>query len=122
MKEFVSSLWAILKMLVLFTVLSTVVVMMGLVKYVENNYDKVLIFGGTILVFYILKKGVDHIFWWLKQPKVVKKTEDNEPKSNDEVSYIQGLINEIKSKGRLTQQDKDRIDLLKIKLTQLTNA
>lgn len=122
MKEFVSSLWAILKMLVLFTVLSTVVVMMGLVKYVENNYDKVLIFGGTILVFYILKKGVDHIFWWLKQPKVVKKTEDNEPKSNDEVSYIQGLINDIKSKGRLTQQDKDRIDLLKIKLTQLTNA
>ena len=122
MKEFVSSLWAILKMLVLFTVLSTVVVMMGLVKYVENNYDKVLIFGGTILVFYILKKGVDHIFWWLKQPKVVKKTEDNEPKSNDEVNYIQGLINEIKSKGRLTQQDKDRIDLLKIKLTQLTNA
>ena len=122
MKEFVSSLWAILKMLVLFTVLSTVVVMMGLVKYVENNYDKVLIFGGTILVFYILKKGVDHIFWWLKQPKVAKKTEDNEPKSNDEVSYIQGLINEIKSKGRLTQQDKDRIDLLKIKLTQLTNA
>lgn len=122
MKEFVSSLWAILKMLVLFTVLSTVVVMMGLVKYVENNYDKVLIFGGTILVFYILKKGVDHIFWWLKQPKIVKKTEDNEPKSNDEVNYIQGLINEIKSKGRLTQQDKDRIDLLKIKLTQLTNA
>ena len=122
MKEFVSSLWAILKMLVLFTVLSTVVVMMGLVKYVENNYDKVLIFGGTILVFYILKKGVDHIFWWLKQPKVVKKTEDNEPKSNDEVSYIQGLINDIKSKGRLTQQDKDRIDLLKIKLTQLTNT
>ena len=122
MKEFVSSLWAILKILVLFTVLSTVVVMMGLVKYVENNYDKVLIFGGTILVFYILKKGVDHIFWWLKQPKIVKKTEDNEPKSNDEVSYIQGLINEIKSKGRLTQQDKDRIDLLKIKLTQLTNA
>ena len=122
MKEFVSSLWAILKILVLFTVLSTVVVMMGLVKYVENNYDKVLIFGGTILVFYILKKGVDHIFWLLKQPKVVKKTEDNEPKSNDEVSYIQGLINEIKSKGRLTQQDKDRIDLLKIKLTQLTNA
>ena len=122
MKEFVSSLCAILKILVLFTVLSTVVVMMGLVKYVENNYDKVLIFGGTILVFYILKKGVDHIFWWLKQPKIVKKTEDNEPKSNDEVSYIQGLINEIKSKGRLTQQDKDRIDLLKIKLTQLTNA
>ena len=122
MKEFVSSLWAILKMLVLFTVLSTVVVMMGLVKYVENNYDKVLIFGGTILVFYILKKGVDHIFWWLKQPKIVKKTEDNQPKSNDEVSYIQGLINDIKSKGRLTQQDKDRIDLLKIKLTQLTNA
>ena len=122
MKEFVSSLWAILKMLVLFTVLSTVVVMMGLVKYVENNYDKVLIFGGTILVFYILKKGVDHIFWWLKQPKIVKKTEDNEPKSNDEVNYIRGLINEIKSKGRLTQQDKDRIDLLKIKLTQLTNA
>ena len=122
MKEFVSSLWAILKMLVLFTVLSTVVVMMGLVKYVENNYDKVLIFGGTILVFYILKKGVDHIFWWLKQPKMVKKTENNEPKSNDEVSYIQGLINEIKMKGRLTQQDKDRIDLLKIKLTQLTNA
>jgi hypothetical protein len=118
MKEVVSNLWAVLKMIVILTILTIVVTMMGLVQYIENNYDKVIIFGFTLLGFYFLKKGVDYIFWKLQQPKVVV----DKPSEDTEVSYIKGLINEIKKKGKLTPQDKDKLDLLNIKLKQLVNV
>lgn len=42
--------------------------------------------------------------------------------NNDEINYVQNLVNELKSKKDKTQKDKYNIDLLEIKLKQLKQS
>lgn len=50
----------------------------------------------------------------ITESEVIEKTDDEE-------TYVSGLIKELKSKTDKTQKDKDKISLLEIKLKQLKN-
>jgi len=136
MKNTVDKMWSTFKMVIVSTVLITILVMLGLVDYLENNFSNIIIFGFTLLFFYTSKKAVDYLFWKLRQPKslvnetkhvIVNKgeivktnVEEVQPKNQSEIEYVKLLISEIKSKGKLSRQDKDTIGLLDVKLKQLT--
>lgn len=110
--------------------------MLGLVEYLENNFSNIIIFGFTLLFFYTSKKVVDYLFWKLRQPKslvnetkhvIVNKgeivktnVEEVQPKNQSEIEYVKSLISEIKSKGKLSRQDKDTVGLLDVKLKRAT--
>jgi purine-cytosine permease-like protein len=136
MKNTVDKMWSTFKMVIVSTVLITILVMLGLVEYLENNFSNIIIFGFTLLFFYTSKKVVDYLFWKLRQPKslvnetkhvIVNKgeivktnVEEVQPKNQSEIEYVKSLISEIKSKGKLSRQDKDTVGLLDVKLKQLT--
>jgi len=78
-----------------------------------------LIISGIVLVLlYKKRQTVLRVIKYLWTKRVVFKK--ILPKS--EVQKVVDLINEIKSKDKLTNKDRDNIDLLHIKLKQLQNV
>jgi len=50
----------------------------------------------------------------ITESEVIKKTDDEE-------TYVSGIIKELKNKTNKNQKDRDKISLLEIKLNQLKN-
>lgn len=62
----------------------------------------------------MVMNGITKFVGWIKKQKFTI------PKS--EIEKIQDMISEIKSKGKLSDRDKNNIDLLNIKIKQLQNV
>jgi len=75
---------------------------------------------GVVVLYFLYKKRQTVLkvvkYLWTKRV-VLKKVL---PKS--EVEKVQDIIEEIRSKGKLSDKDRTNIDLLKIKLQQLQNV
>jgi hypothetical protein len=75
---------------------------------------------GVVVLYFLYKKRQTVLravkYLWTKRV-VLKKVL---PKS--EVEKVQDIIQEIRSKGKLSDKDRTNIDLLKIKLQQLQNV
>jgi len=75
---------------------------------------------GVVVLYFLYKKRQTVLkvvkYLWAKRV-VIKKVL---PKS--EVEKVQDIIQEIRSKGKLSDKDRTNIDLLKIKLQQLQNV
>ena len=75
---------------------------------------------GAVILYVLFKKrvmvmnGISKFVGWIKKQKFII------PKS--EIEKIQDMISEIKSKGKLSDRDKNNIDLLNIKIKQLQNV
>lgn len=75
---------------------------------------------GAVIIYVLFKKrvmvmnGITKFVGWIKKQKLII------PKS--EIEKIQDMISEIKSKGKLSDRDKNNIDLLNIKIKQLQNV
>ena len=75
---------------------------------------------GAVILYVLFKKrvmvmnGITKFVGWIKKQKFII------PKS--EIEKIQDMISEIKSKGKLSDRDKNNIDLLNIKIKQLQNV
>ena len=75
---------------------------------------------GVVVVYFLYKKRQTVLkvvkYLWTKRV-VLKKVL---PKS--EIEKVQDIIEEIRSKGKLSDKDRNNIDLLNIKLKQLQNV
>jgi len=91
------------------------------IKFVGT--EKLVEVGLICLGFYFGYKLIDLLFTYLKNKingvKMVKRPVTKEV-VNPELVYVKGLIDEIKKKTKKTIKDKNTLDLLGIKLNQLT--
>ena len=86
-------------------------------RFVVEHYP--LIIGFTILYFlYVKRNSVLKVIKYLWN----KKSSFKKVLPKNETEMIQDIIDEIKSKGKLTDKDRNNIDLLNIKLKQLQSV
>lgn len=78
--------------------------------YIIGAFVLYILFKNRVKVM----KGISNFIKWVKKQKSIL------PKS--EIENIQDMINEIKSKGKLSDRDKNTIDLLNVKIKQLQNV
>jgi len=119
MIKLINNLWTMIKMMVIFLIMLITIKFVGTEKLVETG---LILFG-----FYVGVKMVDVLVLYLKNKiKGIVNTEPKETKVkediNPEIKYVEGLIDEITKKTKKTIQDKNNLDLLKVKLKQLKNV
>jgi hypothetical protein len=93
-------------------------IVLNIIYLIVINYYPYII--GAVILYVLFKKrvmvmnGITKFVGWIKKQKFII------PKS--EIEKIQDMISEIKSKGKLSDRDKNNIDLLNIKIKQLQNV
>lgn len=93
-------------------------IVLHIIYLIVINYYSYII--GAVILYVLFKKrvmvmnGITKFVGWIKKQKLII------PKS--EIEKIQDMISEIKSKGKLSDRDKNNIDLLNIKIKQLQNV
>ena len=122
MVKVINNLWSLIKMIIV------LIFMLVGVHFVGT--DKLVEVGLICLGFFLMYKLIDLGYLYLKR-KISGFTKDKKDSTqetkvkeeiNPEIKYIEGLINEIKKKTKKTVKDKNKLDLLGIKLKQLRNV
>ena len=113
MKEFVKYIRSVtwgLFLLSLIVLRILYLLVLAYYPYIIGAFVLYILFKNRVKVM----KGVSNFIKWVKKQKSIL------PKS--EIENIQDMINEIKSKGKLSDRDKNTIDLLNVKIKQLQNV
>jgi len=113
MKEFVKYIQSItwgLFLLSLIVLRILYLLVLAYYPYIIGAFVLYILFKNRVMVM----KGISNFIKWVKKQKSIL------PKS--EIENIQDMINEIKSKGKLSDRDKNTIDLLNVKIKQLQNV
>lgn len=119
MVKVINNLWSIIKMVVVLLIMVIVIKFVG----VTDLLKAASICLGLYVAVKLVDLGSDYLRMKMGKPVEVKETKKvKEDEINPEITYIEGLINEIKKKARKTVKDKNTLDLLNIKLKQLKNV
>jgi len=113
MKEFVKYIQSItwgLFLLSLIVLRILYLFVLAYYPYIIGAFVLYIFFKNRVMVM----KGITKFIKWVKKQKSIL------PKS--EIENIQDMINEIKLKGKLSDRDKNTIDLLNVKIKQLQNV
>lgn len=107
----------ILKNITLFTLIVFLVILRIVYLFVVNYYPYIIL-GVVLYMAFKYRNFLTKVI--VKTYSKIKNFKSVLPKN--EVETIQELIHEIKSKGKLTDKDRNNIDLLNIKLKQLQSV